>query len=150
MQKMQFRNWRELPFKRIFVDDSEFYPGKGLANGGREGDLPTPLCNSAIELRTKTRYRWRQGRPYPPELAQLGPDDLYVSYLLTAEYSQRRAHGLGRPPNAIDAYVEFRRLATTRGCDPAIGRRAFTRLRGLSSTWERTKSTSRTRRMRAS
>ena len=110
MQKMQFRNWRELPFKRIFVDDSEFYPGKGLANGGREGDLPTPLCNSAIELRTKTRYRWRQGRPYPPELAQLGPDDLYVSYLLTAEYSQRRAHGLGRPPNAIDAYVEFRRL----------------------------------------
>ena len=110
MLKTQCRDWRDLPFKRIIVDDSEFYPGKGLANGGREGDLSTPLCNSAIELRTKTRYWWRQGRQYPPELAQLGPDDLYVSYLLTAEYSQRRAHGLGRPPNAIDAYVEFRRV----------------------------------------
>ena len=89
---------------------ASFIPVKGLANGGREGDLSTPLCNSAVELRTNTLYQWRQGRPYPPELAQLGPDDLYVSYLLTAEYSQRRAHGLGRPPNAIDAYVEFRRL----------------------------------------
>jgi hypothetical protein len=54
--------------------------------------------------------RWWQGEPYPVELKQFGPDDLYVSYLLTAEYSQRRAHRLARPPNAVDAYVEFRRL----------------------------------------
>jgi len=108
--KTQCRDWRELPYRALWVEDTEFYPGAGLANGGREGDLPTPLCLAATELRTSKVVRWWQGEPYPVELAQLGPDDLYVSYLLTAEYSQRRAHGLGRPPNAIDAYVEFRRL----------------------------------------
>jgi hypothetical protein len=110
MLKTQYRNWRELPYREIWVEDTEFYPGAGLANGGREGDLPTPLCLCAVELRTNTVIRWWQGEPYPVELQRLGTDDLYVSYLLTAEYSQRRAHGLGRPPNAVDAYVEFRRL----------------------------------------
>jgi len=110
MLKTQYRNWRELPYREIWVEDTEYYPGAGLANGGREGDLPTPLCSRAIELRSNRISRWWQGEPYPPELQLLRPDSLYASYLLTAEYSQRRAHGLGRPPNAIDAYVEFRRL----------------------------------------
>jgi DNA polymerase I len=61
-------------------------------------------------LRTNRVVRWWQGEPYPVELQRLGSDTLYVSYLLTAEYSQRRAHGLGRPPNAIDPYVELRHL----------------------------------------
>jgi hypothetical protein len=108
--KTRYRNWRELPYREIWVEDTEYYPGAGLANGGREGDVSTPLCLRAIELRSNRMIRWWQGEPYPVELQRLGPDSLYVSYLLTAEYSQRRAHGLGRPPNAIDAYVEFRRL----------------------------------------
>jgi len=110
MPKTQYRDWRELPYREIWVEDTEYYPGRGLASGGREGDLPTPLCLSAIELRTNRVIGWWQGEPYPAELQRLGPNSLYVSYLLTAEYSQRRAHGLGRPPNAIDPYVEFRRL----------------------------------------
>jgi DNA polymerase I len=110
MPKTRYPDWRQLPYREIWVEDTEYYSGAGLANGGREGDLPTPLCLSAIELRSNRLVQWWQGEPYPAELQRLGPDDLYVSYLLTAEYSQRRAHGLGRPPNAIDAYVEFRRL----------------------------------------
>jgi hypothetical protein len=110
MLKTQYRDWRSLPFREIWVEDTEYYPGAGLANGGREGDLPTPLCLRAMELRSNRIIKWWQGEPYPAELKQLGPDSLYISYLLTAEYSQRRAHGLGRPPNAVDAYVEFRRL----------------------------------------
>ena len=110
MPKTQYRDWRELPYREIWVEDTEYYPGRGLASGGREGDLPTPLCLSAIELRTNRVIGWWQREPYPAELQRLGPDSLYVSYLLTAEYSQRRAHGLGRPPNAIDPHVEFRRL----------------------------------------
>jgi len=110
MPKTQYHNWRELPYREIWFEDTEFYPGAGLANGGREGDLPTPICLCAIELRTNRAIRWWRGEQYPAELQRLGPDSLYVSYLLTAEFSQRRAHGLGRPPNAIDAYVEFRRL----------------------------------------
>jgi hypothetical protein len=31
-------DWRELPFREIWCVDFEFYPGAGLANGGREGD----------------------------------------------------------------------------------------------------------------
>lgn len=107
--KTRCGNWRELPYCRIFVEDTEYYPGPGLDHGGREGDLPTPLCSTVIELRSGEVQQWWQGEP-GPLLPQLGPDDLYVSYFLPAEYSQRRAHGLGRPPNAIDAYTEFRHL----------------------------------------
>ena len=94
MLKTRYPDWRQLPYRKIWVEDTEYYPGAGLANGGREGDLPTPLSSSAIELRTNRLIRWWHGEPYPAELQRLGPDDLYVSYLLTAEYSQRRAHGL--------------------------------------------------------
>jgi DNA polymerase-1 len=107
--KTRYADWRELPYRRIFVEDSEYYPGPGLDHGGREGDLPTPLCSTVIELRSGRVQQWWQGEPNPL-LPQLGPDDLYVSYFLPAEFSQRRAHGFGRPPNAIDAYTEFRRL----------------------------------------
>ena len=46
------RDWRELPFGEVWVGDSEYYPGPGLANGGRDGDAPTPLCVVAIEMRS--------------------------------------------------------------------------------------------------
>ena len=45
-------DWRELPYEEIWVVDYEFYPGPGLANGGRDGDAPTPLCLIAIEMRS--------------------------------------------------------------------------------------------------
>jgi DNA polymerase-1 len=107
--KTHYIDWRELPYRRIFVEDTEYYPGAGLDHGGREGDLPTPLCSSVIELRSGIVQQWWQGEPNPL-LPRLEPDDLYVSYFLPAEFSQRRAHGFGYPPHAIDAYTEVRHL----------------------------------------
>ena len=51
----KFDRWEDLPFAEIWIVDTEFYPGRGLANGGRDGDLPSPLCLVAYEMRTK---RW--------------------------------------------------------------------------------------------
>jgi hypothetical protein len=45
-------SWNELPFRELWCVDFEYYPGRGLANGGREGDAVTPLCLVAQELRT--------------------------------------------------------------------------------------------------
>src|SRR5215469_4373619 len=58
MPKTQYHHWRELPYREIWFEDTEFYPGAGLVNGGREGDLPTPICLCAIELRTNRAIRW--------------------------------------------------------------------------------------------
>jgi len=41
-----------LPFREIWAVDTEFYAGPGKANGGVDGDAPTPLCLVALELRS--------------------------------------------------------------------------------------------------
>jgi hypothetical protein len=41
-----------LPFREIWCADFEFYPGAGLANGGKDGDPPTVLCLVAKEMRS--------------------------------------------------------------------------------------------------
>jgi hypothetical protein len=40
----------DLPHPEIWAEDTEYYPGRGLGNGGVEGDPITPLCRVAIEL----------------------------------------------------------------------------------------------------
>jgi DNA polymerase I len=45
-------DWRDLPFREIWAVDFEYYPGRGLNNGGREGDAVTPLCLVAREMRS--------------------------------------------------------------------------------------------------
>ena len=42
-------DWRQLPFREIWVIDTEFHPGRGLANGGG-GRPPSPRFVSS---------RWR-------------------------------------------------------------------------------------------
>ena len=101
-------DWRDLPFRGIWVWDTEYYPGPGLANGGREGDLPTPLCYAALELRTGQLVQWWQGEPNTGPPFRLADDVLVVSHLLTAEFSIHHAMGWGRPPRAFCTYVEFR------------------------------------------
>jgi DNA polymerase-1 len=101
-------DWRDLPFREIWVVDFEFYPGTGLANGGREGDPSTPLCLVALEMRTGRIVRqWRDefGR-FPPY--RLDADALFVSYMSSAEYGCHIALGWGQPACALDPYVEFR------------------------------------------
>jgi DNA polymerase I len=101
-------DWRDLPFREIWCVDFEYYPGAGLANGGREGDPSTPLCLVALEMRTGRIVRqWRDefGR-FPPY--RLDADSLFISYMLSAEYGCHIARGWGQPACALDPYVEFR------------------------------------------
>ena len=101
-------DWRDLPFREIWVVDFEFYPGTGLANGGREGDTSTPLCLVALEMRSGRIVRqWAdEFGPFPPY--RLDGGALFVSYLASAEFGCHIACGWGQPACALDAYVEFR------------------------------------------
>jgi DNA polymerase I len=97
-------------YKEIWAIDFEFYPGPGLANGGREGDLPTPLCLVAIEIRTgRVIHQWcDEFGSLPPYRIDNGA--LIVSYMSTAEFSCHLALGWPQPACTFDAYVEFRHL----------------------------------------
>lgn len=61
-------DWRELPFREIWCVDFEFYPGPGLANGGRDGDAARVLCVVARELRSGQLIRQWQDElgSHPP------------------------------------------------------------------------------------
>ena len=101
-------DWRNLPFEEIWFLDTEFYPGRRLNNGGRDGDPSTPLCLVAREMRSNRIVRlWQDelGRfpPYP-----LDDDVLIIAYANSAEFGFHIACGWGQPACSIDAYVEFR------------------------------------------
>ena len=110
----RFADWRELPYDEIWCVDTEYYPGPGLANGGRDGDLITLLCLAAVELRSgRTAKLWQDEiGPFPPY--RVDSDALFVSYMLTAEFGFHQALGWGKPACAIDAYIEFRHLTQRR------------------------------------
>lgn len=101
-------DWRELPYSEVWVGDGEYYPGAGLANGGKSGDPITPLCFCAVEMRTgRTVQLWQDelgGRPP----FDLGADTLFVSHALPAEFSVFLAKGWPQPAAAIDTLIEFR------------------------------------------
>ena len=101
-------DWRHLPFREIWVVDTEFYPGSGLANGGVTGDTVTPLCLVALEMRSGRLVRLWQNEfgPFPPY--RLDNEALIVGYMLAAEFGVHAALGWGEPACALDAYVEFR------------------------------------------
>jgi hypothetical protein len=101
-------DWRQLPFREIWIVDTEFYPGPGLANGGVAGDPVTPLCLVALEMRSGQFVRLWQDQlgPFPPY--RLDSDALIVGYMLAAEFGVHAARGWGEPACALDAYIEFR------------------------------------------
>jgi DNA polymerase I len=101
-------DWRDLPFGEILIVDTEFYPGAGLNNGGREGDAPTPLCLVFKEMRSGKVVRlWQdEFRRFPPY--RLDNDTLFIGYMNTAEYGTHLALNWAQPACAIDAYIEFR------------------------------------------
>jgi hypothetical protein len=107
---MRFNRWQDLPFSEIWIVDTEFYPGRGLANGGRDGDLSSPLCLCAYEMRTRRWVKLWQDElgPFPPY--RLDADVLFVAYANGAEYGFHLAQGWGLPASAIDCHVEFRHL----------------------------------------
>ena len=79
-------DWRDLPFREIWVVDTEYYPGTGKANGGRDGDAITPLCLVAHEMRSGRIVRLWQDElgPFPPY--RLDADALIITYFGTAEF----------------------------------------------------------------
>jgi hypothetical protein len=101
-------NWRELPFREIWVVDTEYYPGAGKANGGRDGDAITPLCVVAHEMRSGRVVRLWQDEFGPSPPYRLDADALFISFFGTAEFGTHIALGWGEPACALDAYVEFR------------------------------------------
>jgi hypothetical protein len=100
----------ELPFREVWVVDTEFYPGRGLANGGVVGDPITPLCLVALEVLSGQCVRLWQDElgPFPPY--RLDGQALLVGYMLAAEFGFHIAKGWGEPAYALDAYLEFRHL----------------------------------------
>jgi hypothetical protein len=101
-------DWRQLPFREIWIVDTEFHPGPGSANGGVEGDPLTPLCLVALEMRSGRLIRLWQNELglFPPY--RLDSDALIVGYMLAAEFGFHIAKGWGEPARALDAYLEFR------------------------------------------
>src|SRR5262245_6198297 len=101
-------DWRQLPFREIWIVDTEFYPGLGSANGGVEGDPLTPLCLVALEMRSGRSIRLWQNELglFPPY--RLDSDALIVGYMLAAEFGFHIAKGWGEPACALDTYLEFR------------------------------------------
>jgi DNA polymerase-1 len=101
-------DWRELPAREIWCIDFEFYPGPGLANGGKEGDPATPLCLVALEMRSGRIVRLWQDElgPFPPY--RLDADAMIMGYMISAEFGCHAALGWGQPARALDPYIEFR------------------------------------------
>jgi DNA polymerase-1 len=106
----RFRSWGQLPFEEIWSTDTEFYPGRGLHNGGREGDPSTPLCLVAREMRSNRVIRqWRdQFGPLPPYRIDDGA--LIIGYTISAELGTHIALGWPKPACILDPYLEFRHL----------------------------------------
>src|SRR5262245_29501696 len=99
---------RRLPFEEVWVVDSEYYPGRGLAHGGIEGDAPTPLCLVALEVRSGRVVRLWQDEfdRFPPYRLDAGV--LIIGYMLSAELGTHIALGWPQPARALDPYIEFR------------------------------------------
>jgi hypothetical protein len=125
-----FHDWRELPFREIWVADGEYYPGNGKANGGVDGDPITPFCFVAHEMRTGRRVRLRQHQlgPFPPY--RLDSDALLFTYMATAEFGVHIAKSWGQPACAIDAYVEFRQYVNDGAVKAADRDKGFCSLAG--------------------
>lgn len=119
--------WRDLPYREIWAVDTEYYPGPGQAHGGRDGDLITPLCLVAVEMRSgRIVRRWQDELgPFPPY--RLDDESLLVTYMATAEFGFHQALSWGQPARAVDAYIEFRHLtndARVKSGNPPPGQRA--------------------------
>jgi DNA polymerase-1 len=120
-----------LPFREIWAVDGEWYPGPGKANGGVDGDLPTPYCLCAYELRSKRLIKLQQHElgPFPPY--RLDRDSLVCTYMMSADYGGIHLPlGWGRPAFAFDAYVEFRRIVNDATASTEKRKKGFYSLAG--------------------
>jgi DNA polymerase I len=90
-------------FPTVWLVDIEFHQP--------DGERPKPICVVAKELfsnRTIRQWLWDSPTANPP--FGLGPRDLYVAYLSTAEFSCHLALNWPLPLRCVDLYAEFRLL----------------------------------------
>ena len=93
-----------LPFAAIVAADFEF------EFGGRDGNLPRPVCMVAKELCSGRDWRiWRGEFPSQPPFP-IGPDSLFVAFYASAELGCFRALEWPMPARILDLYTEFRDL----------------------------------------
>jgi hypothetical protein len=120
-----------LPFREVWVADGEWHPGRGLANGGVDGDRATPYCFCAYELRSRRLVKLRQrelGR-FPPY--RLDGEALICTYMLSADYGGIHLPlGWGKPAFAFDAYVEFRHVTNDAAAKAEDRKKGFYSLAG--------------------
>ena len=90
----------DLPFHELWAVDTEYYPGRGYANAGRDGDLITPLALVAVEMRSGRTVRLWQDELGPAPPYRLDPDVLIISYMAMAEIGFHLACGWGLPASA--------------------------------------------------
>src|SRR5262245_12403350 len=103
-----YSDWRQLPFREIWVVDTEFYPGPGLANGGVEGDPLTPLCLCALEMRSGRLVKLWQDELGPFAPYRLDAEALMVGHMLSAEFGFHVSRSWGEPTCAFYTYIELR------------------------------------------
>jgi hypothetical protein len=127
-----FRDVYELPFREIWCVDTEYYPGAGRNNGGKEGDPQTPLCLVAYELRSRRLIRLWQDElrelRFPPY--RLDDDALFASYGLAPEFGTHLALGWGEPACALDLNVEFRHFCNDGSVESGEREKGFYSLAG--------------------
>jgi len=105
-----YRCWQDLPYREIWVVDTEFYPGAGTRNGGKHGDPITPYSLVAYEMRSRRIVRLLQHELGPTPPYGLGSDTLVVGFFLTADFGFHLVKGWGQPANALDLYIEHRHI----------------------------------------
>jgi DNA polymerase family A len=111
--------FESLPYAHIVAADFEF------EFGGRDGNLPRPVCMVAKELRTGQEWRvWRGEFDSAPPLPT-DSNTLFIAYVASAELGCFRALGWPMPERILDLYAEFRDrtngLAVGRGLIDALG-----------------------------
>jgi DNA polymerase I len=115
---MRMNDWRDLPFREIWALDTEFYPGPGLSNGGRDGDPTTPLCLVALEMRTGRLIRLWQDELGPSPPYSIGPDSVVMGYMASAELGTHLALNWPQPANVLDPYIEYRHYCNDGSLEP--------------------------------
>ena len=104
---------RNLPFDQIWFCDFEFYAS--------DGDLPTPVCMVAKELRSGRVLRlWQDELTSAGEAPfDTGPNTLFIAYYASAEIGCFLALGWPPPDRILDLFAEFR--AETNGLQTPHG-----------------------------
>jgi hypothetical protein len=98
-----------LPYREIWVCDWEF--------NGADGDIKSPVCLTATELRTNRLVRLWADQLGDRAPYALDKDSLFIAYFASAEFSCHLALGWPLPETVLDLFTQFRARMNS---DPVI------------------------------